>query len=697
MTHEASCHGGEPQEEEPREGHEADGHSGTGIGNWQRFGSSSGRYFVWQALGDRTDDRNREDAMSTRRDAAEHTEAAQQEVLLDRGLDWADRQDFEDASRGFIARLETPTVSRADGTPIWDLTQYAFLNREEPPATVNPSLWRQAQLNMLHGLFKVTDRVYQVRGMDLSVISFIEGDTGWIVIDPLISMEVAAVSLELLFEHVARRPVVAVIYTHSHIDHWGGVKGVTSAEDVAAGRCMVVAPEGFTEAAISENVYAGNAMTRRATYMYGNLLPKDEKGQVDAGLGKGTSAGTVTLIQPTHTVTQTGETLTIDGVEIEFQLTPGTEAPSEFNFYFPQLRALCMAENCTHTLHNLYTLRGAQVRDAHAWSIYMNETIERYADKTDVIFASHHWPCWGTDSCRELLASQRDMYRFLHDQTLHLANQGYTSLEIAETLTLPPRLDRAWHNRGYYGSINHDVKAIYQRYLGWFDGNPANLHPLPPVESGRRYVELAGGPDPLLAKAREAFERGEYRWAAQLTNHLVFADPDNAAARQLEADAFEQLGYQAESGPWRNFYLTGAMELRDGVVPVTTPDPANPDVVGAMSIDMLLDYLAIRLNGERAADVHIAVTLVLSDLGERYAVEVADGVLNHTAGRDAAGNQLTVTTTRGALMALLAGGTAAVQQALQSGQVTMEGDPGKLAELVDLLEEFAFWFDIVTP
>ena len=635
--------------------------------------------------------------MHERRDATRYTEAAQEAVLASGGLDWADEQDFEDASRGFIARLDEPVVTAADGGKVWDLTPYAFLEREEAPATVNPSLWRQARLNMLHGLFKVADRIYQVRGMDLSVVSFIEGDSGWIVIDPLISAECAVASLDLLQTQVARRPVVAVIYTHSHIDHWGGVKGVTSVEDVAAGRCQVIAPEGFTEAAISENVYAGTAMTRRATYMYGHLLPRDEKGQVDAGLGKVTSGGTVTLIAPTRTVARTGETLTVDGVEIEFQLTPGTEAPSEFNFYFPQLRALCMAENCTHTLHNLYTLRGAQVRDAYAWSVYMNETIERYVARTDVIFASHHWPCWGTDRCRELLESQRDMYRYLHDQTLHLANQGRTSLEIAEVLKLPPRLDRAWHNRGYYGSVSHDVKAIYQRYLGWFDGNPANLHALPPVEAGRGYVELAGGAEALLAKAREAFERGEYRWTAQLVSHLVFAEPDNTDARELEADALEQLGYQAESGPWRNFYLSGAQELRNGVVRARTPDPANPDVVSAMGVEMLLDYLAIRLSGERAAEADIRITLVLDDEGERYAVEVANGVLNHTRGRDAAGSQVTVTTTRSDLLQLLAGGTAAAAQALLGGTVKIEGDPGKLVELMGLLDEFEFWFDIVTP
>lgn len=635
--------------------------------------------------------------MSTeRRDATPHTQSAQTAVRQSSGLEWADKQDFEDASRGFIAKQETPIVTKPDGSPVWDLTKYGFLDAEEAPATVNPSLWRQAQVNMLHGLFKVTDRVYQVRGMDLSVMSFIEGDSGWIVIDPLISTEVAAASLELVNEHVDRRPVVAVIYTHSHIDHWGGVKGVTSDEDVAAGRCRIIAPEGFVEAAISENVVAGNAMSRRASYMYGNLLPKDEKGQVDAGLGKTTSSGTVTLIQPTHTVMQTGETLTVDGVEIEFQLTPGAEAPSEFNFYFPQFRALCMAENCTHTLHNLYTLRGAEVRDALAWANYLNEAIERYSGKTDVIFASHHWPCWGTNRCRELLASQRDMYRYLHDQTLHLANQGFTSLEIAEMLHLPEKLGRAWHNRGYYGSISHDVKAVYQKYIGFFDGNPANLHPLPPVESGKKYVELAGGVDELLAKARSAFERGEYRWTAQVVNHLVFADPDNAAARGLQADALEQLGYQSESGPWRNFYLSGAQELRDGVARVASPSAAAPDVLNAMNIDMLLDFMAVRLNGERAAGVELALDLVLTDDDARHAVEIGNGVLNHTPGRDAAGATATLTTTRLGVAALL-GGPDAAHQALDAGAITIDGDAGVVPALLGLLDEFDFWFNIVTP
>jgi alkyl sulfatase BDS1-like metallo-beta-lactamase superfamily hydrolase len=635
--------------------------------------------------------------MLDRRDATGHTRRAQERLRAEGRLNWSDTQDYEDASRGFIAKLEPATIVKDDGSPVWDLTSYAFLEREEAPDTVNPSLWRQARLNMFDGLFKVADRIYQVRGMDLSVMSFIEGETGWIVIDPLVTKEVAAASLELVLEHIARRPVVAVIYTHSHIDHWGGVKGVISQDDVDEGRCIVIAPEDFVEAAISENIYAGNAMTRRASYMYGNLLPRDAKGQVDAGLGKTTSSGTPTLILPTHIVDRTGTSMTVDGVELEFQLTPGAEAPAEFNFYFPQFRALCMAENCSHNLHNLYTLRGAQVRDALAWSKYLNEAIERYADKTDVIFASHHWPCWGTNRCRALLASQRDMYRFIHDQTLHYANQGFTMTEIAEMLKLPEHLDRAWHNRGYYGSLNHDVKAVYQKYLGWFDGNPANLHPLPPAETGERYVDLAGGPEALLAKAHEAFEHGEYRWTAQLVNNLVFADPGNEAARELQADALEQLGYQAESGPWRNFYLTAAQELRNGVVRVAAPTTSgSTDIVGALSVEMMLDFLAIRLNGERAGNANLSLSLIVSDLDERYAIEVRSGVLNYTKGRLAVDAQVAMTTPKHGLTAML-GGPAAVQHALAAGIVTVKGDAEVLTELLALLDDFEFWFDIVTP
>ncbi|HQX63489.1 MAG TPA: alkyl sulfatase dimerization domain-containing protein, partial [Thermomicrobiales bacterium] len=534
--------------------------------------------------------------MSQAKDATRFTQSAN-DTLRDE-LNWEDVRDFESASRGFIASLDDPVITNADGRPVWDLNAFPFLSEETAPPSVNPSLWRVSRLNALyHGLFKVTDGVYQIRGFDLSVMSIIETDSGYVVIDPMISAEPARAGMDLVYQHVGRKPVVAVIYTHSHVDHWGGVKGVIDEADVKAGKIKVIAPENFVEYAISENVIAGNVMSRRASYMYGNLLPKDTKGQVGAGLGQTTSVGSNSLIIPTDSITHTGQTMTIDGLDIEFQLTPDTEAPAEMNFLFPRYRALCMAENCSHTMHNLYTLRGAQVRDAKAWAYYIDEAIDYFSGRYDVVFASHHWPTWGADESTAYLKLQRDMYKYLHDETLRLANQGYTLLEIPEIIHLPAEIYRAWHNRGYYGSINHNVKAIYQRYLGFFDGNPATLHPLPPEAAGRKYVEFMGGADALLANARRAFDQGEYRWVAQVVNHLVFADPDNEAARDLQADALEQLGYQAESGPWRNFYLSAAKELRDGVIDIATPKSTNPDIVRATPLDMFFDLLAVRLIG----------------------------------------------------------------------------------------------------
>lgn len=448
--------------------------------------------------------------MLQRKEASPYTAAANAALLNE--LNWDDVRDFEAASRGLIATLDDPVIRTTDGQPAWDLSAYPFLEEETAPPSVNPSLWRQSRLVAnFHGLFKVTAGIYQIRGFDLSVMSIIESDTGYVVVDPLVSVPTARAGMELVYQHIGRRPIVAVIYTHSHIDHWGGVKGVISQAEVDAGKVKVIAPEHFLEHAISENIIAGNVMSRRASYMYGNLLPKDPLGQVGAGLGQTTSSGTVTLIVPTDDITQTGQVMVLDGLEIEFQLTPGTEAPAEMNFLFPKYRALCMAENCSHNMHNLYTLRGAQVRDAKAWAHYIDEAIDRFAGRYDVIFASHHWPTWGHDAGVDFLKKQRDMYQYLHDETLRLANQGYTLLEIPEIIELPAELFRAWYNRGYYGSVNHNVKAIYQRYLGFFDGNPATLHPLPPEAAGHKYVEFMGGAEALLARARASFEQGEYR------------------------------------------------------------------------------------------------------------------------------------------------------------------------------------------
>ena len=633
--------------------------------------------------------------MSQAKDATRFTQSAN-DTLRDE-LNWEDVRDFESASRGFIASLDDPVITNADGRPVWDLNAFPFLSEETAPPSVNPSLWRVSRLNALyHGLFKVTDGVYQIRGFDLSVMSIIETDSGYVVIDPMISAEPARAGMDLVYQHVGRKPVVAVIYTHSHVDHWGGVKGVIDEADVKAGKIKVIAPENFVEYAISENVIAGNVMSRRASYMYGNLLPKDTKGQVGAGLGQTTSVGSNSLIIPTDSITHTGQTMTIDGLDIEFQLTPDTEAPAEMNFLFPRYRALCMAENCSHTMHNLYTLRGAQVRDAKAWAYYIDEAIDYFSGRYDVVFASHHWPTWGADESTAYLKLQRDMYKYLHDETLRLANQGYTLLEIPEIIHLPAEIYRAWHNRGYYGSINHNVKAIYQRYLGFFDGNPATLHPLPPEAAGRKYVEFMGGADALLANARRAFDQGEYRWVAQVVNHLVFADPDNEAARDLQADALEQLGYQAESGPWRNFYLSAAKELRDGVMDLATPKSTNPDIVRATPLDMFFDLLAVRLIGEKAEDTVITLNAHFTDIDEQYVLRIEHGVLNYARGRQADDADATLTTTRVVLDAVVLG-EATMADKLATGQARIDGDPAKLVEFLSMLDTFEFWFNIVTP
>ena len=478
-------------------------------------------------------------------------------------LPFDDTADFDDADRGFLGALSPCVVKAADGRVVWDNDGYAFL-AGEPPTSVHPSLWRQSQLCAKQGLYEVVEGIYQVRGLDLSNISFIEGDTGIIVIDPLVSTETASAALALYRTHRGDRPVVAVIYTHSHVDHFGGVLGVTSQADVDAGKVAVLAPEGFTEHAVQENVYAGTAMARRAGYMYGAALDRGPQGQVGCGLGQTPSTGEVAIIVPTIDITTTGEKHTIDGVEIEFQMAPGTEAPAEMHFYFPRYKALCMAENATHNLHNLLTLRGALVRDPHGWAGYLTEAIDTFVDRADVVFASHHWPTWGRENIVEYLALQRDLYAYLHDQTLRQLNQGYTGIEIAENFQMPPALEKAWHTHGYYGSVSHNVKAVYQRYMGWFDGNPGRLWAHPPEAIGPRYVEAIGGIDRVVEIAQAAFDDGDYRWAATLFDHAMFTDEKHAGARELYVETLQQLAYGAENGPWRNFFLAGATELADG-------------------------------------------------------------------------------------------------------------------------------------
>jgi len=604
-------------------------------------------------------------------------------------------QDFEDVSRGFIGTIPDAKITGADGRTVWDMGQYAFeAGDAECPDTVNPSLWRQAKLNSQHGLFEVTPGVYQVRNFDLSNITFLEGDRGYLVVDPLISSETAAAALALMRHHRGDKPVTGVIYTHSHVDHYGGVRGVISDADIAAG-LRIIAPEGFLKEAVSENVLAGNAMGRRATYMYGALLPRGPKGHVDCGLGKAVSMGEVSLAPPTESISTTGQKISVDGIDIVFQVTPDTEAPAEMNFFFPQFKALCMAENCSCHLHNIYTPRGAQVRDAKSWSWYIDEAIDLFAGDTEVMFASHHWPRWGRDRTVEFLKKQRDLYKFIHDQTLRMANHGLTPLEIGEKLALPPTLEAEWHTRGYYGTLNHNAKAVYQRYLGWFDGNPANLHKLPPVEAGRRYVEVAGGAEALMEKGRAAYARGEYRWVAELVNHLVFADPTNMEARGLAADALEQMGYQAESGPWRDFYLTGAMELRFPRPSSFAPRQGAAGQIRTLPPEQLLDSLSVRLNGERAGALGLAVNVNFAGAGEAFLVTVENAVLHHYAGR-ADPNAATVSLT-GPTLAKLVLGEATLADLTAAGDVAISGDSAAFETLLGLLDRFDFWFEIIAP
>ncbi|WP_301122688.1 alkyl/aryl-sulfatase [Mycolicibacterium fortuitum] len=605
-------------------------------------------------------------------------------------LPFEDTRDFEDTDRGFIAALEPCVVKSADGTVVWDNDAYSFLDGDAP-TSVHPSLWRQSQLCAKQGLYEVVPGIYQVRGLDISNISFIEGDSGVIVIDPLISTEVAAAAIGLYREHRGDRPVVAVIYTHSHGDHFGGVLGVTSQADVDAGKVAVLAPEGFVEHAVQENVYAGTAMTRRATYMYGTRLDRGPQGQVGCGLGQNTSTGEVALIVPTIDIRRTGETHTIDGVEIEFQMAPGTEAPAEMHFYFPKFRALCMAENATHNLHNLLTLRGALVRDPHGWAGYLTEAIDTFADRADVVFASHHWPTWGRERIVEFLSLQRDLYAYLHDQTLRQLNQGYTGVEIAEQFQLPPALEQAWHAHGYYGSVNHNVKAIYQRYMGWFDGNPGRLWPHPPEALAPRYVEAMGGIDRVVELARKAFDEGDFRWAATLLDHVMFTDADHAAARALYADTFEQLAYGAENATWRNFFLSGATELRVGKFG-TAGQVTAPTMLAQLSPEQMFDVLAISINGPRAWDLDLAIDVTFLDTAVNYRLTLRNGVLVYRkADADAGSARATVKLANKLRLLGLAAGDAT------SPGLEVAGDADALPALLAALDRPDPNFDIVTP
>jgi alkyl sulfatase BDS1-like metallo-beta-lactamase superfamily hydrolase len=605
------------------------------------------------------------------------TSAANQAVELS----FDDPGDTERATRGLVTTIEDGRVTMP-GNPdhvVFDVERHAFVRDAPAPDSVHPSLWRQAQLNWNHGLFEVADGVWQVRGYDLANITFMAGtDGGWLVIDPLTNMPAAAAALELVNATLGERPVTSVIYTHSHIDHFGGILGVTSQDAVDRGDVRIVAPEGFLEEVVSEFVIAGPIMGRRSAYQFGPLLPPGPQGHVDCGLGSALGLARSDLVAPTELIRTTGEELELSGIRVVFQNTPDAEAPAEMNFHFPDMRVLCMAENCTHTLHNLYPIRGAQTRNALAWSKYIQEAMDLWGDETDTMFASHHWPRFGQEDVRAFLTLQRDVYRWMHDQTMRLANQGHVPTEIAEELRLPPEFDQS-HVRGYYGTVSHNVRSVYNRYLGWYDGNPANLNPLPPVDSGTRYVELMGGADEVLAKARESFDGGDYRWVVQLVNHLVFADPENTTARQLQADAMEQLGYQSESATWRNAYLMGAKELREG-----SPDwgrQPTRDMSHAMQASHLFDIIGVRFDPEAFTDGPLTFNIHFTDLDEDHVLGVGRSAIHHrpdTVDPDAAAS---VRMDRGTVIA-------ALDDAAALGRAEIDGDTDRFVALFSSLTVF---------
>ena len=638
--------------------------------------------------------------------ATEFTAAANAAVYDQ--LDFNDKQEYEFATRGLIAAPETLELVDEDGSVIWSQAAYAFLDEyEEAPDSVNPSLWENTRNNHAYGLFEVCEGVYQVRGYDMANLTVVKGDTGWIVFDPLMSVECSQAAMQLIEENLGIYPVKAVIISHSHADHFGGILGVMAEEDKAdatlsfeeqlsSGRIPVITPVGFTEHAVKENVYAGKGMGRRSNYQYGVLLTPGVTGKLAQGIGMGQSTGTVSFLTPSYEITETGKTLIIDGVELEFQLTPGTEAPAEMNTWLPQHKALWVAENCTGTLHNLYTLRGAEVRDGAAWASYITEAITRYGKEMEVTFQSHNWPHWGNEVVNDYMVNTAAVYKYINDQTLTYINQGYTSDEISNMIELPEALNRIWYTRQYYGTVAHNAKAVYQKFMGWYDGNPVNLNPLTPSDSAKKWVEYLGDADRVLQMAKADFDKGEYQWVAEVTNTLVFADPTNIDARLLCADALEQLGYQAESGPWRNEYLTAAQELRCGNANFTAATKSTGAMIKALSAPMLFDYMAIVMDKQALADVDFVMNVTLPDVSEQHMLRVKNGVVLVYANTQSDAADVSITCPKNALFAILTNNQEAVAQAVQ-----VEGDAGLLTLMMENMNQFPIDgtnpFNIIEP
>lgn len=626
----------------------------------------------------------------TTKAASEKTKEANEQVYT--LLDFEDEQEKQFAEKGLIAAPEKLELKDKNGKVIWSQQAYAFVENAKAPDTVNPSLWRNTQLNHLYGLFKVTDGIYQVRGYDMTNITFIEGKSGWIVFDPLMSTECSAAALQLVDKELGKRPIKGIVMSHPHVDHYGGIKGIVSEKEVKEKKIPIIVPQGFEEHAVSENVYAGNAMGRRAGYQYGTILDKGANGSLAMGIGMGQSTGTISYISPNDTIKKTGETREVDGVTMEFQMTPGTEAPAEMNTWFADKKALWMAENCTGTLHNLYTLRGAQVRDGNAWAEYIMEAAGRYGKEAEVVFQSHNWPHWGNKTIKTYMENTAAMYKFINDQTLMYLNQGYNSDEIAHMIKLPEDLEKNWYTRQYYGTVAHNSRAVYQRYMGWYDANPVNLNKLPVSESAEKYVEYMGDPKEILKKAKKDFDNGEYQWVAEITNVLVFADPKNQEARYLCADALEQLAYQAESGTWRNAYLSGAKELRQG----TTSDKnlkatGSADLKQSMTPEMMLDYVGILLDSNAAQDLNLTINLNFTDESS-YLLTVKSGVVLYQKGASAEKADATLTMPKAGMAAILA-----KDETLQKKLIKIEGDQDVIGKLTKHMTEFEYFFNIVEP
>ncbi|MBY0276464.1 MBL fold metallo-hydrolase [Candidatus Binatia bacterium] len=610
-------------------------------------------------------------------------------------LPFADKRDFEEAKKGFLAEPPYKQIKADAGNVAWDMGSYQWLLQDKDFQSINPSLQRQAVLNMAYGLYEVVpDKVYQVRGFDLANITFVKGDTGWIVFDPLTAKETARAALELVNEKLGKRPVVGVVYSHSHVDHFGGVRGVVDEADVASGKVKIIAPAGFMRAAIEENVFAGNAMSRRTQWQYAVLLPRDAHGHVDQAIGKNVANGNTGLIAPNLPIDQPFQTVKLDGVEMVFQNTPDTEAPVEMNTWFPQFKGFWAAENVTGTMHNIYTLRGAPVRNALNWSKQINAALYKFGQDAEVMFASHSWPRWGNARIQEVLRAQRDAYANLNNQALHYANQGVTINEIQNVYQVPPSLQQQWAVRSYHGDAQNNARAVINRFLGFYDGNPANLLPLSPKDSAPLYVEMMGGSEKILAKGRELMDQGKYLLATEILNRLVFAEPQNKPARQMLADAYEQLGYQAESTSVRNSYLQGAFELRNGLPGGLPPRSTGPDVVRAMSTDMWLDFLGISIDPRKADGMQFAINLITPDNGEKYAIEMSNGTLTNIEGEQAKNADLTITVDRAELNRVMMG-VASFDDLIASGKAKLEGDRKPFDQLRSILVPFTPDFEIL--